>query len=137
MFLIVDSRLVRRGTVSPWAAWHLEELTLSTWDREPLAEVVGNDNGVGVDLLIRRLRRRQDMSQERLADRVLRLSGNHAINGERVQLWEAGEDVPDKYWRRWLAMALGVPTAELERAAIVSRSHNRSRRRPRPCASDK
>lgn len=107
---------------------------LSTWDSDTAADVVGRDNGVGS--MIRRLRRRQDMSQERLAARVLRVSGDHAINADRVHLWEVGEDLPDEYWRGWLAMALGVPPAELERAAIVSRSRNRSRRRPRPCASD-
>lgn len=98
----------------------------STWDSEPTAEVVGRDNGVGS--LIRRLRQQQDMSQGRLAARVLRVSGDHAINQDRVRLWEVGEDLPDEYWRGWLAMALGIPTDMLERAAIVSRGRNRLRR---------
>lgn len=71
--------------------------------------------------LVRRMRRRQGLSRSRLSDRVVRVSGDHTMNPERLRRWEVGKEVPDGYWRGWLAAALGVPRDGLDRAAAVTR----------------
>lgn len=71
--------------------------------------------------LVRRVRRRQGLNRSRLSDRVERISGDHTMSPERLRRWETGREVPDRYWRGWLATALGVPRDGLDRAAAVTR----------------
>lgn len=79
--------------------------------------------------LVRRLRRRQRLTRRRLSDRVRRVSGDPAINPDRLREWELGRYVPDRYWRGWLAIALGVPRDSVDRAAAVADGRRRTRRR--------
>lgn len=90
----------------------------------------GNEAGQ----LVRRLRRRQRLSRTRLSERVQRVSGDPAMNPDRLRQWEAGKDVPDRYWRGWLALALGIPREVLDRAAVVTDGRRRSRSRVRAAA---
>jgi transcriptional regulator with XRE-family HTH domain len=92
--------------------------------------VSGNEVGE----LLRRLRRRQRWSRLRLADRIRRISGDHAMNPARLRQWEIGKDMPDAYWRGWLAMALGVPRDVLDRSAASTDGHRRTRRRVQAAA---
>jgi hypothetical protein len=88
-------------------------------------------SGGEVGELVRRTRRRQRLSRVRLSDRMLRISGDHAMNPDRLRQWEIGKDVPDRYWRGWLAMALGIPRDVLDRAAVITDGRRRTRRRVR------
>jgi hypothetical protein len=81
--------------------------------------------------LVRRLRRRQRLSRLRLSNRVLQISGDQAMNPDRLRQWEVGRQVPDGYWRGWLAMALSVPRGMLDRAALVTDGRRRTQRRVR------
>lgn len=86
-------------------------------------------SGDEVGELVRRLRRRQGLSRQRLSDRVRRVSGDPAVNPDRLRQWELGKDVPDGYWRGWLALALGVPQDLVDRAAVLADDRRRTRRR--------
>lgn len=110
---------------------------MSCWGGPPqvgtgmgLGVVAGNEVGV----LVRRLRRRQRLSRRGLSDRVLKISGDQAMNPDRLRIWEVGREVPDRYWRGWMAVALGVPTEVLDRAALVTDRRRRTRRRARAAA---
>lgn len=89
--------------------------------RDDLATIPRSELGE----LVRRLRRRQRMSRLRLSDRVLRVSSDPAMNPDRLRHWEVGKAVPDRYWRGWLALALGIPREVLDRAAVITASRRR------------
>ena len=72
--------------------------------------------------LIRRTRTRRGMTQAALARQLASASGNAAITRDQVTRWERGGRVPSPYWRRWLAVALDVPTGQLDRAARCARA---------------
>ena len=74
-----------------------------------------------VGAVIRRLRHDQQMSQRVLADALVAVSGNDAVDREQVARWESGRRIPSWYWRRWLAHVLGSSEEELERAAAIAR----------------
>jgi hypothetical protein len=62
------------------------------------------------------------MTQAALANRLASLSGNLGVSRDQVARWERGGRVPSPYWRDWLGVALSLPRAELERAAIRARA---------------
>lgn len=108
----------------------------------PLRPVAARDlvevsSGDEVGELVRRLRRRQGLSRQRLSDRVRRVSGDPAINPDRLRAWELGKDVPDLYWRGWLALALGVPQELVDRAAVLADDRRRTRRRVHAAGRDR
>ncbi|GLZ81944.1 hypothetical protein Afil01_67510 [Actinorhabdospora filicis] len=61
------------------------------------------------------------MSQYELAHKLVELSHNDAVNRHQVARWERGRRIPGPYWRRWLAVALGIPAAMMHRALGRSR----------------
>ncbi|MGH8795155.1 MAG: helix-turn-helix domain-containing protein [Stackebrandtia sp.] len=73
-----------------------------------------------IGALIRRRRGCHGLSQYQLAAQLARLSGNNAIDRNRVARWERGGRVPDPYWRGWLSLALLVPKGRLDQAARVT-----------------
>jgi transcriptional regulator with XRE-family HTH domain len=79
----------------------------------PTAETLGG--------LIARTRSDQGISQLRLAERLCASAGLSTVTRNEVSRWERGERIPTGYWMGWLAVALGVPLEQLERAAAVSR----------------
>lgn len=76
--------------------------------------------------LIAARRKERGMSQTRLAERLVELSGQSTVTKDEVSRWERGVRRPT-YWLPWLAAALEVPRAELERATV---------RAVQPAASD-
>jgi transcriptional regulator with XRE-family HTH domain len=81
-----------------------------------------------IGVLLARVRQEQGVTQLRLAERLCASSGQATVTRHEVSRWEREERVPSGYWLAWLAVALDVPLAELERAAGVARR----RRRPGP-----
>jgi transcriptional regulator with XRE-family HTH domain len=78
--------------------------------------------------LVARVRQEQGVTQLRLAERLCAASGQATVTRHEVSRWEREERIPSGYWLGWLALALDIPLAELERAAGASRR----RRRPGP-----
>src|SRR5438034_3965049 len=75
-----------------------------------------------ISVVIRRVRRCHGMTQAALADRLADLSGNPSVSRDQVTRWERGGRVPSPYWRGWLAVALDVPSGQLDRAARCARA---------------
>jgi transcriptional regulator with XRE-family HTH domain len=75
-----------------------------------------------ISTLIKRVRRCQGMTQAALADRLADVSGNVSVTRDQVTRWERGGRVPSPYWRHWLAIALDVPSGQLDRAAKRARA---------------
>lgn len=82
----------------------------------------------GVGVVIRSARRRRDWSQETLADRLTHL-GLDGVDRFKVARWEREDRIPSPFSREKLAAALGITVRQLERAAVISRAHRRSRSR--------
>ena len=72
--------------------------------------------------LIRRTRTGRGMTQAALARQLANVSGNAAVTRDQVTRWERGGRVPSPYWRRWLSIALDVPSGQLDRAARCARA---------------
>jgi transcriptional regulator with XRE-family HTH domain len=75
-----------------------------------------------ISLLIRRTRTGRGMTQAALARQLANVSGNAAVTRDQITRWERGGRVPSPYWRRWLAVVLRVPSAQLDRAARCARA---------------
>jgi transcriptional regulator with XRE-family HTH domain len=72
--------------------------------------------------LIRQGRAHRGMTQAALASRLADLSGNLGVSRDQVARWERGGRVPSPYWRVWLGLALNLPRAQLDRAAVRTRA---------------
>lgn len=66
------------------------------------------------------------MSQYTLAELVAAVSGNDGLSRTEVARWERGRRIPGPYWRRWLSVALDVPSDELGAAARLARRRRRA-----------
>lgn len=84
-----------------------------------------------IGALLARVRSEQGVTQLRLAERLCASSGQATVTRNEISRWEREERIPSGYWLGWLAVALGVPLAELERAAGAAR-RRRQVRGPRP-----
>ncbi len=71
--------------------------------------------------LLARVRGELGISQLRLAERLCAAAGQPTITRHEVSRWEREDRIPSEHWRGWLAEVLGVPLAQLERAAWVAR----------------
>lgn len=69
--------------------------------------------------VIRDGRRRNGLSQAKLAERLAIVSSRHTVTRGLVARWEHGQ-VPRAEYRRWLSLALDVPADRLHRAADTS-----------------
>lgn len=67
-----------------------------------------------------RLRRDGGRSQRQLAEQLCRMAGLCSLTRNEISRWERGERIPES-WLPYLAQALSVPVAELERAAAHAR----------------
>lgn len=70
--------------------------------------------------MIRSARLDTGLSQRQLAARLQRLAGNYAIDQPYVSRWENDGRIPH-YWLPYLAAALDVPLAVLERGVREAR----------------
>ncbi|PXY19436.1 helix-turn-helix domain-containing protein [Prauserella muralis] len=71
--------------------------------------------------LVRRARKSRGLTQYQLADKLADLSHNHSVSRDEVARWERGKRTPGPYWRRWLSVALDVPSDELAAAVRYGR----------------
>jgi transcriptional regulator with XRE-family HTH domain len=78
-----------------------------------------------IGALIARVRDEQGISQLRLAERLCGCAGVSTVTRNEISRWERGERIPSGYWLSWLAVALEVPLADLERAAGAARRRRR------------
>jgi transcriptional regulator with XRE-family HTH domain len=99
---------------------------LLTFDGRPEGGV-RIDEPESIGALLARVRAEQGVSQLRLAERLCACSGTPTVTRHEISRWEREERIPSGYWLSWLAVALDVPLARLERAAAQAR---RRRRRP-------
>lgn len=83
--------------------------TLSPWPK---------DEPIGA--LIRRARLELGLSQDDLANELRKLSGNESICRVYISRWETGKRIPRRYWRDFLAEALGIPWLVLARASAIT-----------------
>lgn len=72
--------------------------------------------------LVRRVRKLRGLTQYQLADLLAELSSNSSVSRDEVARWERGKRVPGPYWRRWLSLALDVPSEQLVAAVRYGRS---------------
>jgi len=85
-----------------------------------------------IGALVARVRQEQGVTQLRLAERLCASSGQATVTRHEVSRWEREERIPSGYWLAWLAVALDVPLAELERAAGAARRSRRPGSQPGP-----
>lgn len=78
--------------------------------------------GEPISALVARVRAARGMSQLALAQRLCAVSGMPTVSRHEVSRWERGVRVPAKFWLRWLAVALAVPSADLDAAVQASRT---------------
>ncbi|ASR37368.1 transcriptional regulator [Prauserella marina] len=71
--------------------------------------------------LVRRRRISRGLTQYQLADVLVDLSHNQSVSRDEVARWERGKRTPGPYWRRWLSVALDVPSEELAAAVRYGR----------------
>ena len=74
-----------------------------------------------IGALLARVRGEQGISQLRLAERLCACAGVATVTRTEISRWEREERIPSGYWRGWLAVALDLPLAELDRAAAAAR----------------
>lgn len=79
-----------------------------------------------IGLLIKRAREQCGMSQYTLAELVVAVSGNDGLSRTEVARWERGRRIPGPYWRRWLSIALDLPSDQLGAAARSARRRRRA-----------
>lgn len=79
-----------------------------------------------VGALIARIRRESGITQLRLAERLCACAGAATVTRHEVSRWEREERIPTGHWLAWLAVALDVPLADLERAAARARRARRA-----------
>jgi transcriptional regulator with XRE-family HTH domain len=77
--------------------------------------------------LLAEARQQRGLSQARLATRLCASAGVATITRHEISRWERGDRVPSGFWLAWLAEALDIPFARLERAAAQHRRRNRDR----------
>lgn len=92
--------------------------------------VGGHPGRVAIGDVIRDLRLAQKRTQAQLAALLCELSGNPegTPGRDQVKRWETGRVIPGKYWVGLLALALGVPRADLEREAHATLEQRRTAR---------
>jgi transcriptional regulator with XRE-family HTH domain len=84
--------------------------------------------GAGIETIgamLARVRSDQGISQLRLAERLCGCAGVSTVTRHEVSRWEREERIPSGYWLSWLAVALDLPMAELERGAAAARRRRR------------
>jgi transcriptional regulator with XRE-family HTH domain len=84
--------------------------------------------GVGAETIgamLARVRDEKGISQLRLAERLCGCAGVSTVTRHEVSRWEREERIPTGYWLGWLAVALDLPIADLERAAAAARRRRR------------
>src|SRR5262245_260197 len=95
--------------------------------RQSVAEGGTTQMGRGLDgqetigALIARVRLDAGISQLRLAERLCACAGTATVTRHEVSRWEREERLPSGYWVNWLAVALDLPVAQLDRAVAAAR----------------
>lgn len=85
----------------------------------------GGEQAETIGALLVRVRAQLGISQLRLAQRLCASAGVTTVTRNEVSRWEREERIPTTYWLGWLAVALELPLAELERAAGAARLRRR------------
>jgi transcriptional regulator with XRE-family HTH domain len=78
-----------------------------------------------IGTLIARVRGEQGISQLRLAERMCASAGLPTLTRHEISRWEREARIPSAFWLPWLAVALGLPREQVERAIAVTR-HRRA-----------
>lgn len=75
--------------------------------------------------LLTRARRALGRSQHDLAVQLCEASGLDTISRHEISRWEREERIPTRFWRPWLAAALGLPVGDIEAASAETRARRR------------
>lgn len=101
----------------------VESMTTSEQKKAGPVRVAPHDP---IGMLIELARERCGMTQYALAEELVSLSGNDSLSRTEVARWERGRRIPGPYWRRWLSVALDVPSDQLGAAARSARRRRRA-----------